>query len=69
MKQLDIEGTKTTLSLTTMEKAQSKTESSIVSLELSNLNGENPVRVGTVFSTPELPVTTRNLETKEDMNR
>ena len=69
MKQLNIKGKKTTLSLTTMEKAQSKTESSIVSLELSDLNGENLVRIGTVFSTPELPVTTRNLATKEDMNR
>ena len=69
MKQLNIKGKKTTLSLTTMEKAQSKTESSIVSLELSDLNGENLVHIGTVFSTPELPVTTRNLATKEDMNR
>lgn len=47
MKQLNIEGKKTTLSLTTMEKAKSKTESSIVSLELSDLNGENPVRIET----------------------
>ena len=49
MKQLDVTGRKTTLlSLTTtMEKVNSKTGSSIVSLEHSDLKGESQVRVET----------------------
>ena len=42
MKQLDVTGRKTT-----MEKVNSKTESSIVSLEHSDLKGESQVRVET----------------------
>ena len=69
MKRLDIKGKRTALSLTTMEKANSKTESSIVNLELSDLNGEKPVAIETVFSTPNLPESTRNLATREDIDR
>ena len=69
MKRLNIKDKRTALSLTTMEKANSKTESSIVSLELSDLNGENPVAIETVFSTPNLPVSTRNLAAREDIDR
>ena len=69
MRQLNIEGKKTTLSLTTLEKANSMTESSIMSLELSDLRGENHISVKTVFSTPELPVTTINRATQEDINK
>ena len=68
MRQLNIEGKKTTLSLT-LEKANSMTESSIMSLELSDLRGENHISVKTVFSTPELPVTTINRATQEDINK
>ena len=69
MRQLNIEGKKTTLSLTTLEKANSMTESSIMSLELSDLRGENHISVKTVFSTPELPVTTINRATQQDINK
>ena len=69
MKRLNVKGKKTTLSLTTMEKTNSKTESSVVSLELSNLNGEHPVVVETVFSTTNLPVSNKNLATQEDVDR
>ena len=69
MRQLDVTGRKTTFSLTTMEKVNSKTESSIVSLELSDLKGENQVRVETVFSTPKLPVSIRNIATQKDIDR
>ena len=69
MKRLNIKGERTMLSLTTMEKANSKTESSIVGLELSDLNGKNTVAIKTVFSTPSLPVSTRNLATREDIDK
>ena len=66
---LNVKGKRTTLSLTTIEKANSKTESSIVSLELSDLNGENTVAIETVFSTPNLPISTKNLATREDIDK
>ena len=57
MKQLNIEE-RTNLTLITLGKTNSKTESSIVSLELSDLQDKNHIRMNTVFSTPELPMTT-----------
>jgi hypothetical protein len=67
MKQLNMKGKPTRLSLTTLGKANSKTESSIVSLELTDLQGENNISLETVFSTPELPVTTQNRASMQDM--
>jgi hypothetical protein len=43
LKQLAVKGSKTTLSLTTMEKERSKLESSVISIEVSDLNGQNAV--------------------------
>ena len=63
------EGKKTALSLTTLEKQNSMIESPIVSLELSDLRGENHISVKMVFSTPELPATTRNRPTQQDINK
>ncbi|CAB3981354.1 PREDICTED: uncharacterized protein LOC107342904, partial [Paramuricea clavata] len=69
MRQLNIEGKRTNLTLTTLGKANSKTESSIVSLELSDLQDENHVSLKTVFSTPVLPVTTRNRASQQDIRQ
>ena len=48
MKQLNMKGKPTRLSLTTLGKANSKTESSIVSLELTDLQGENNITRSTI---------------------
>jgi hypothetical protein len=69
LKRLNIKGKRTSLSLTTLGNANSKTESSIVSLELSDLQDKNRVSLKTVFSTPELPVTTRNRASQQDINQ
>ena len=55
-KQLGLSGQRTTLSLTTMEKEHSKTESLVVSLEVLDLEEENLVELPIVFTRPKLPV-------------
>lgn len=52
LKQLNIKRKRTSLSPTTLGNANSKTESSIVSLELSDLQDKDRVSLKTVFSTP-----------------
>ena len=69
MRQLSIEGKKTNLNLRTLGNANSKTESYIASLELFDLPDENHVSLKTVFSAPELPVTTRNRASQQDMKQ
>ena len=67
--QLGLEGTKTTLSLTTLETANSITDCSIVNLEILDMNEENLVALPKVFSRPNLPITRDSVPDQSDVNR
>ena len=69
IKQLGTVGRKTNLSLTTMAQEDSPIESSIVSLEVFDLKQDNLVTIPTAFSTPKLPVCTKNMATAEDLKK
>ncbi|XP_028408799.1 uncharacterized protein LOC114531374 [Dendronephthya gigantea] len=60
---------KTTLLLTTMEKERSKLQSSVVSLEVSDLNGQNTVEIMNVFSVSKLPVLRDDIPRQGDVDR
>ncbi|KAK3754770.1 hypothetical protein QZH41_007277 [Actinostola sp. cb2023] len=64
---LNLKGKQTTLSLTTMEKEDSKTESSIVSLEVLDLDGNNLIELPMAFSISKLPVTTESMARQLDV--
>ena len=53
--QLGLSGRPTTLSLTTMEKENSRAKSLVVSLEVFDLEEENIVALPVVFTRPKLP--------------
>ena len=69
LKQLGLDGKKTEFSLTTIEKENSITKSSLVSLELFHLEEENPVELPTVFSVKSLPVSAEDVPKQEDVDR
>ena len=58
--QLGLSGRETLLSLTTMEKEDSKVKSSMVSLEVSDLEDEVLVKLPVVFTRLKLPVSIDN---------
>ena len=60
-KELNLPGKKTTLSLTTMKKEDSKTDCRIVSLEVLDLGEENLFELPVVFTRPSLLVTTESV--------
>lgn len=68
-RQLDVQGKKTTLSITTIEKANSQTESTVLGLEVSALDGTGRVELPTVFSITSLPVSTESLATQVDASK
>ena len=68
-KQLGLSGQRTTLSLTTMEKEHSKTESLVVSLEVLDLEEENVVELPIVFTRTKLPVSVANAANQQDIDR
>ena len=47
---LEAKGHQSTLSLTTLEKEKSELKSSVISLEVSSLDGENTINVPSAFS-------------------
>ena len=59
-------GTKTTLSLTTMEKENS-TSTYVVSLEVLDLDEDNLVELPVVFTRPKIPVTMENVTDQHDI--
>ena len=67
--ELGAKGDPTTLSLTMMEREKSELSSSIVSLEVSNLNGENTIDVPSVFSVKNLPVSKVDIPRQSDVDR
>jgi len=68
-KQLHLSGQQRTLTLTTMEKENSKAESHVVSLEVLDLEEENMVELPFVFTRPKLPVSTESIASQADINR
>lgn len=68
-KRLNLSGKKTTLSLTTMEKENSKTNCQVVSLEVLDLDEENLVELPVVFTRPSLPVTTESAASQMDIEK
>ena len=69
MNQLKAAGKRTTLSLTTMTQEDRPVESSIVSLELFDLQEENFIDLPKVFTTPKLPVSKENMATQQDADK
>ena len=62
-------GHQTSLALTTMEKEDSKAITSVISLEVMDLEEENAVELPLVFTRPKLPVTVENGAQQEDVDR
>ena len=69
LNQLNATGRKTMLSLTTMAQEDSPIESSIVNLEVFDLNQENFIDLPTVFSTAKLPVSKENMASQQDVEK
>ena len=69
MRLLNLEGTKMTLSLTTMESANTPIETSYVNLEVLDLNEDNVVELPMVFSRPSLPISRDSIAGQKDVNR
>ena len=66
--QLRLRGTHEALSLTTLEKSNSRTLTTIVDLLVSDLNGENVVEMNRVYTRRVLPVNIENVATAEDIS-
>ena len=66
MEMLTVDGEQTTLSLTTLGKHNSVTECKV---EVFDLNERNCVKLPTVFSTPQLPVSKNSIQQQEDLNK
>lgn len=67
-KELNLNGKRTMLSLTTIEE-DSKTDCQIVSLEVLDLDEENIFEVPVVFTRPSLPITTESVANQQDVER
>ena len=62
-------GKKTTLSLTTIDNENVKSQSLVVSLEVCDLSGNNAIELPCVFSRAKLPVSTDDIPCQSDMDR
>ena len=69
VRELGLSGRNTTISLTTMEKEQNKTDCCIVSLEVLDLDEVNLIELPSVFTREKLPVAAENIATQEDIDR
>ncbi len=69
LQQLSLEGTKTTLSLTTLENTNKHTETSFVDMEIFDLNEDHFAELPTVYSTALLPISQENIARQEDVDR
>ena len=67
--QLNLSGKKTMLSLTTMERENSKTDCRVVSLEVLDLDEENLFELPVMFTRPSLPVTTESAANQQDVEK
>jgi len=68
-KELKLSGKETMLSLTTMEKENSKTDCRVVSLEVLDLDEENLFELPIVFTRPSLPVTMESIANQQDVEK
>ena len=69
LKDLGARGIGTTLTLTTMERENSTKASSLVQLEVFDLDENNFIELPLVFSTPVLPVSSESVPRQEDVDR
>ena len=69
LKQLNISGKRTALSLTTMENVNKAVECSSVNLDVFNLDETNYVELSNVFSRPRLPVSKDCMANQSDVER
>ena len=66
---LGVRGVDTTLSLTTMERENRKKASSLVQLEVFDLDENNFIELLLVFSTSVLPISSESVPRQEDVDR
>lgn len=69
IERLGATGRKAMLSLTTMDSDNVKSESLVVNLEVSDLQGRNVVELSNVFSRVKLPVTVDDIPVQSDVER
>ncbi|KAK3729480.1 hypothetical protein QZH41_019941, partial [Actinostola sp. cb2023] len=69
MEQLQAKGTETTLSLTTLGIEDNATKTSVLSLQVGDLDENHLIELPLVFSTPRLPVTTDNRANHQDLRK
>ena len=68
IKTLGVIGKKGPLSLTTLEKKNSETETLVVNLEVSDMSSENVLELTEVYARPHLPININNMGRSEDLN-
>ena len=68
VKTLGVIGKKGPLSLTTLEKKNSETETLVVNLEVSDMSSENVLELTEVYARPHLPININNMGRSEDLN-
>lgn len=66
---LNVKGKQTRLTLTTLQGEENLAESSLVSLQMTDLNYENTIQLPQVYSRSSLPIPTEDIATQQDMNR
>ena len=69
IERLGATGRRVTLSLTTTDSDKVKSESLVVNLEVSDLQGRNIIELSDVFSRVKLPVTVDNILVQSDVDR
>ena len=69
LKDLGVRGIDTTLSLTTMERENSTKASSLIQLEVFDLDENNFIELPLVFSSPVLPISSESVPRQEDVDR
>ncbi|XP_028415393.1 uncharacterized protein LOC114538415 [Dendronephthya gigantea] len=69
LEELETHGTKTKLSLTTMQAENVPEQCTMVSLEISDLAGNSEINLPTVYSRPNLPIPKDAIGRQEDVNR
>ena len=69
LRSLDVQGRETTLSLTTLNQENRMIKTSVISLEVFDLDENNMVELPTVFSTERLPISESSIPLQEDIKR
>ncbi len=69
LNQLVVQGRETALSLTTLHQEDDLIKTSVISLEVFDLEENNMVELPTVFSTERLPISESSIPSKEDIKK